>query len=90
MSREAAEALVGESLDATRAVESPQGVFAPVPVSIWIDGSLYSATVVCESMPLGGGTVLVSGALSDAVLVRAKIQGIGATLIRPNGEGTCH
>jgi hypothetical protein len=90
MSREAAEALVGASLAIAQATESPRGVFAPVPVSIWIDGSLYSATVVCESMPLGGGTVLVSGALSDAVLVRAKIQGIGATLIRPNGEGTCH
>jgi hypothetical protein len=57
MSREAAEALVGASLAIAQAAESPQGVFAPVPVSIWIDGALYRATVLCDTMQMSNGNI---------------------------------
>jgi hypothetical protein len=57
MSREAAEALVGASLAIAQAAESPRGVFAPVPVSIWIDGALYRATVLCDTMQLSNGNI---------------------------------
>jgi len=86
LSGETVEALAGARQAVGSAAEAMSRIAVQGALAVVIDGVLYRATVISESMPLGGGAVLVGDGAADVVFIRARLDGLSAVLIRPDGQ----